>query len=383
MVMADRTFHSLVRDRYLNPAWFDREMAAIHHRQWLYGCHLTEIPVTGSFVVRNVAPYESLVIVRLAEEAVRAFFNVCRHRGSRICDEAAGTVRHLRCPYHKWTYGLDGQLLRAPHIADGDGFSYSELGLDQAHVEIWGGHVFVNLDTGTPAPLGPQLDAAAPALSRFQPARTKVAVRRTYPIAANWKLVMENFWECYHCATGHPEFCFAADVAALNDSDFTDVADPGSDVALVIEGPLPLKPTMRTLSMDGSLVCNRLLGNFSVAPRAGETGATAGFLLRHCTAATYFEDHAIILDFQPVAPTRTELVMRWLVHEDAVEGRDYKVERLVAVFDITNRQDCELSERNQAGVQSVRYRPGPNSFAHEAGIHEFHRFCDQCLAATD
>jgi Rieske 2Fe-2S family protein len=140
---------------------------------------------------------------------------------------------------------------------------------------------------------------------------------------------------------------------------------------------------MHTLSMDGAAVCDRALGDFSSDPGISGKGATAGFLLRHCTAVTYFEDHAIILDFQPVNVRRTDLVMRWLVHHDALEGHDYRVDRLIEVFDITNGQDRELSERNQAGVQSFRYRPGPNSFATESGVHEFHRFCDQCLSVVD
>jgi glycine betaine catabolism A len=258
-----------------------------------------------------------------------------------------------------------------------------DYGLDRAHVEVWNGHVFINLDPGCPSPLGPQLQAAAPDLVDFEPLRMKVAARRIYPIEANWKLVMENFWECYHCPTGHPEFCFAADVAQLNESDFGDLAPPGQEIPLVIEGPLPLKPMMRTLSVDGSPVCSHPLGQFPVLSPSHSRAATTGFLIRHCTAATYFEDHAILLDFQPVEVSRTDLVMRWLVRDDAVEGRDYEVERLIALWDVTNRQDRDLSERNQAGVRSSRYRPGPNSIDHEPGVYEFHRFCEERLAAGE
>ena len=382
MIGTYQTFRSLERERYVSPAWFEREMSAIHGRCWLYGCHLSEIPGPGSFVLRAVPPNESIIIVHGSDGKVRALFNVCRHRGSRICDDVAGTVGRLRCPYHNWTYGLDGTLLVAPQARDGDNFSYFDYGLDQAHVEVWKGHVFINLGPGTPEALAPRLGAAAPDLEAFQPTRHKVAARRTYSIAANWKLVMENFWECYHCPTGHREFCFAADVAGLNESDFGDLAGPGEEVPLVIEGPLPLKPGMRTLSVDGAPVCNRALGDFHRDPDANSRAATTGFLLRHCTAATYFEDHAFILDFQPIDVARTDLVTRWLVHEDAIEGRDYEVERLIEVFDITNRQDVALSERNQAGVRSSHYRPGPNSMANEAGVHEFLRFCEQRLAAA-
>jgi len=371
----------LSRNSYMSPAQFQHELLAIHHVSWLYGCHASEVGLPGEFVTRQVGRDDSIIIVRGEDGQVRAFANLCRHRGSRLCHEDHGHVRRLVCPYHQWRYATDGNLLSANRMRDGIDLNFADHGLVAIAAETWGGHVFICL-SDPQAPLAPLLSAAAVGLSDYSPEATKVAARRCYPIAANWKLVMENFWECYHCAARHPEFSAIADVGGLEDTDFGTVTEPGAALSPVIGGALPLKPGFTSLTLDGRPACRRRFGRFQSEIAVSDPVQTTGFILRHSTAVTYFPDHGIVLDFQPRGVDQTLLVARWLVPADAVEGQDYVTENLVALWDITNIQDGVLAEGNAAGVRSSFYKPGPISRAHEPGIHEFHRFCAAALART-
>ena len=378
------SFAGLPRERYITQAWFDREMGAIHHRNWLYGCHLSELAAPGDFVIRRVAPYDELILVHAANGAINAFFNVCRHRGSKICIQPSGHVTRFRCPYHSWTYDLDGRLLGSQGKAFPEPPPREGVSLIPAVTEVWRGHIFFALGPDRPLAISPQLDASAPDIGLFTPERTKVAAKKHYQIHANWKLVMQNFWECYHCPSGHPEFCFAADVDALYNSDFGEVSAANAAVPPVVEGPLPLKAGMDSLTMDGRPVCRRPLGSFGLPDVSAVTSPrTAGIILRYSTALTYFADYGICLDFQPISIDQTRLVTRWFVDEDAQEGLDYRVPELMQLWDITNEQDGVFAELNHAGVMSTRYVPGPHSLRLEPGILGFLQFCEQEIGRSN
>ena len=192
---------------YRDPEIFRRDMARVVARAWLYVAHVSEIPERGGFLLYDVGE-ESIILVRGSDGEVRAFFNVCRHRGSRICLDRRGKVgQALTCPYHAWVYDLEGRLVRARGM--GEDFDKSAFGLHPCQVRVAHGLIFVCLaEAGDPGvadfdDVAGDLDACA---APYRITDTRIAHREVYPTCANWKLVVDNFRECYHCAPAHPEY---------------------------------------------------------------------------------------------------------------------------------------------------------------------------------
>ena len=205
-------FTTLPRAYYVDPAIHEREIERIFHRQWRFFCLSGEVAERGAYQVQEVSG-EQVIVVRGDEGGLHAHLNVCRHRGHAVCAARAGTTRAFICPYHRWAFGLDGRLLTAPSMGDHEVIDYDAWGLHRVHVAEWHGLVFVNLDPGEPEPLLPALDADGGDLLVIGPERLRVAADRTYEIAANWKVLLENYLECYHCVGNHPELCATLDLA--------------------------------------------------------------------------------------------------------------------------------------------------------------------------
>jgi phenylpropionate dioxygenase-like ring-hydroxylating dioxygenase large terminal subunit len=354
-------FTGLPREYYVSPEIFDRELDEVWARQWLYFGHLSQIPRPGDYLVRELAG-ESVVVVRSQDGAVGGFLNVCRHRGYRFCDRGTGHAKHFVCPYHRWSYDIDGRLLGAPTMRDGEYFDYGDWGLQRVHCELWRGFVFICLGESPPLPLLPTLEECGADLARLSLEAMKEAHAVTYEVACNWKILMENYLECYHCTANHPEFCTAADLRLIYDR----IAQSQAAPVVEITGGVPSSPGHRTLSPDGQLVCTKLLSHEAELP----DGFGAGVRLQPAVSALLFHiDHGVVHEIRPLSPTRTEFINRWFVHEDAQPGRDYELSRLTAVWDITNQQDKALCERTQPGVESRRFIPGPNSVTREPSIH--------------
>src|SRR5688500_6089380 len=188
---------------YVDSQWFDAEMERVFATMWLAAGRAAELDRAGAFICREVAG-ASVLIVRGTDGSIRAFHNVCRHRGTRLCIEDHGTLKgSIQCPYHAWTYGLDGRLLSAPQMDGVDGFDRSEYALRAVACDEWDGHIFINLSANA-TPLGDQL-ADLPA--RFAPWRMQElrrAHRIEYDVKTNWKLVVQNYNECLHCPIIHP-----------------------------------------------------------------------------------------------------------------------------------------------------------------------------------
>ena len=355
-------FTSLPRDYYVSEEIFEAELDLVFARQWLHVGHASQIPAPGDFFACSVGP-ESLLIVRDAEGEVRSFFNVCRHRGAQLCESGTvGQQKAFVCPYHRWSYGLDGRLLGAPGSRDGVDFDFAGWGLHEARCATYFGSIYVYLDED--AAQAPAFhDAVAPLvdeeqLARVQAHRIELAHQVRYEVRANWKLVLENNCECYHCAGAHPSLGVSCDYSGFFAPRDSDLEGFNAD-----KGYFPLREGMQTFSMDGRWVSRKPLG-------AGfEAGFSAGFILVPMFAASvYFADHGVHLDVFPIDKDTTEIVCQWYVHEDAVEGEDYEVDRLIGVFDVTNREDVALAELTQRGVRSRRFVPGPNSPTRESFV---------------
>lgn len=358
---------SLTRERYVSDEAFADDMDTLFSRSWLYAGHVSQIPAPGDYLLFELGD-ESVIVVRGEEGRIHAHFNVCRHRGSRICDAPSGSTRRLVCPYHQWVYALDGRLTGAPRM-DAT-FDPSAHGLRPVGVVTWHGSVFVNLFGEDTPPVDELLADREADVRRYRLQDAKVARTIVYDVAANWKLIMENELECYHCSVSHRELCRVIDLEGF-------LRSGGHEARL--------RPGMRSLTTDGELVSRRLLGVFGEGAPLDDPHATdwCGWSVFPGTFAIVFPDHEIVFAFAPVAPLRTRVTCQWLVAGDAVEGVDYDADRVAELWDVTNRQDWELCERNQRGVLSRTYVPGPHSLDGEAGIQRFLTQYREALALGD
>lgn len=373
---------SLDREFYGDPDFHALDLEHVFYREWLFVGHDCELPKAGSYLTVQVGAYPVLV-VRDAAGSIRAFHNSCRHRGSRICSAAKGTAAKLVCPYHQWTYELDGRLLFARDM--GAGFDASRYGLKPVHCESVGGYVFVCVADEAPdfAPLRRHVE---PSLAPHRLAEAKVAFETTIVEKANWKLVWENNRECYHCAGSHPELCRtfpeaptvggvvgAADDPAIA-AHWTRCEAAGLPSAFRISEDgqyrttrMPLLRDAVSYTMSGREAVKRPLSDAVREPKIGS------LLLFHfpTTWNHVLGDHALSFRVLPIGPQETQLTTKWLVHKDAVEGVDYTIDELTRVWLATNDQDRRIVEENQLGVNSPAYEPGPYSPAHENGVSQF------------
>jgi phenylpropionate dioxygenase-like ring-hydroxylating dioxygenase large terminal subunit len=361
---------------YTDPKIFALDLAAIFEREWIFVCATCEIPQPGSFVTVTIG-HSPIIVLRDRAGDIRAFFNTCRHRGSRLCDAARGHAPALICPYHRWTYRLDGSLAHAKHMpAD---FDLSAFPLLPVHVRTMGGTVYVSL-ADEPPDFAPYAAALAGPLLPHRLETAKVAYEADLVEHGNWKMVMENSRECYHCATGHGELMRTF----LDVYDFANPAEAeaiqaywrtweaiGHD-ARIAEGPhyravrLPLTSGAQSITMDGQPAVSRPLGD---APR--DAFGSLRWVHYPSTFNHCLNDYTVLVRMLPLGPEETLVTTKWLVDAEAVEGRDYDLDTLLKVWTVTNDQDKALVERNQIGVRSSGYRPGPYSPSLEAGVVKF------------
>jgi Rieske 2Fe-2S family protein len=383
LIRAHRPGLSLTQPFYTDPAIFARDMERVFARQWLFVGHVSRVRNPVDYFLFTIGS-ESIIVIRGKNGEIHALFNVCRHRGSRVCLEPQGNKRTLVCPYHAWTYATDGSLLSAPAMPDG--FDRAEFGLRRCHVRVVEGLIFVCMNEKPP-----EHEAAFRDWERFlKPhglADAKIATSMIWQVDANWKLVVENFGECYHCGPAHPEYCSVM-AHALPDThrakshveEYDSLTKQWESKAKALGNltgrvptngeanhvcvRIPIREGYLTQSQDGQPVAP-LMGSF----REYDGGYTGGRFY----PANYFVaccDHVVIPRFTPLAPLRTEVEMIWLVREDAIEGKDYDVEKLTWLWRVTTDQDKKIVDDNQAGVNSMAYRPGPYSIT-EQGLTRF------------
>lgn len=361
---------------YNDPEIFAADLDAIFHRHWLFAAASCELREAGDFVTFSIGP-TPILLVRDQGGMLRGFFNTCRHRGARIVDAARGKLRNITCPYHRWTYAMSGELTYAAAMPDN--FDRGEFPLRQVHVRELAGTVYVCL-ADEPPDFAAYSDATTPQLAPHGLAEAKVAVEVDLIEYGNWKLVMENSRECYHCATGHRDLMRTF----LDIYDFRNPAntqpiieywkawDSAGLPSGVAEGPdfranrLPLINDAKSITMDGELACKKPLG---VGPR--DVYGSLRWVHYPSTFNHALGDYAALVRMLPISPQETLVTTKFLVHRDAVEGVDYDIEHLTRVWNTTNAEDKALVERNQAGVNSFGYVPGPYSHELEAGITKF------------
>ncbi|BBZ36905.1 aromatic ring-hydroxylating oxygenase subunit alpha [Mycolicibacterium confluentis] len=359
----DEIVTSLPQRYYTSAEQFTEDVEKIWKRQWLYAGHVSQVKSPGDFFTFTILN-ESLIIIRTRDNEILALHNVCRHRGMRMC-EGSGRARRIVCPYHSWSYGTEGELLAASPQQSGLDLDFDQLGLHRAQVSVWQGLIFVNF---SPEPLREVEDMVGPegtaAMARLEPEKMKVIHSHVYPTRANWKLLLENGVECYHCPTVHHEFCKVLDPSAM-----TGYYAEDYNASLVQELVIPLQYGKDSLTLSGNVASKKLLGDFGRGTPIPPDYSGTGFMTQPgYTWGDFHPDHAMIATCYPTGPTSSEFAAYWLVHEDAVEGVDFEVEDVIGLWATTHPQDAMTLERQQAGIESSAYIPGPYSASAEPAI---------------
>jgi Rieske 2Fe-2S family protein len=379
---------------YTDPAVFQRDRKHIFDRQWLMAGHIAQIPNRGDYFLFDYAG-DNIIVIRGPDDTVHAHFNVCRHRGGRVLLEPTGNAASMTCTYHGWNYAQDGSLRVAPRMAED--FDPGCFGLRGCAVTLLEGLIFI-CPAKEQAPKFEEVhEGLAPFLQLHGCATASIAVRRVFPVAANWKLVTENYLECYHCKPAHPEYCVveakadiyadgsAAGIAAYEKRErewlpmatergtflpeYNSVAnsDPGK-VYFGAAYRAPLRDSHLTGSKGGQPVAP-LLEGFSEYDW-GETSVSAG----PCSYMLAYNDYMTFFQFVPRDATHTDMIVTWLVAGDAVAGRDYDPEAVSWLWDVTSVQDKTIIENNAAGIATPAYTPGPPSLLEDdvVGFREWY-----------
>jgi Rieske 2Fe-2S family protein len=393
----------LPRDFYAAEELYAAEVRRVWESGWLFAGFAFEIPDPGDFLTLSVDT-TPLVVIRDDAGEVRAFHNVCRHRGSQICRTDHGHARALVCPYHSWTYSRRGELV-ACHGMHGD-VDKSKLGLKPVHAEVVAGLVYVSLSDAPPAFQGfRQRFESAGAPQGFD--RARIAKSIEYDVDANWKLVWENNRECYHCTPRHPQYVksnfdvhdeerapeairqrIAAALARIRSKwevPGDGVAHPKGGLATFPDPDHGLWYTCNRTALAEGFATESLDGR-RVAPLMGDyQDADVGVLRMRSLPNFWLHascDHAVVTRMLPAGLRRTRMKSYWLVHRDAREGADYALDRLLPFWNLTNEQDWEICKWQQKGVESTAYEPGPLSRDKEYNVDAFIRWYLKAMASA-
>jgi glycine betaine catabolism A len=362
-----RPGHSLPQALYTSQEAFEFDMLAIYGQSWLMVGLECELPKTGSYVSMMIGKWP-VIIIRDKSGTIRAFHNSCRHRGSMICVVGSGTSPKLVCPYHRWTYDLDGSLFAANRMADD--FVKTNHGLKPVALKNVDGALFICL-SDTPPPFDDFGDKLAAYIAPHKIENAKLAHQSVLVEHANWKLVMENARECYHCGTGHSALAktFPVDMSRHFDSGedernrkFEARMDAAELPHKAVEGHwwqvarFALNEGCVSISKDGRHLSQKLMCDVNGGDIGSMRFALDPHCFVHCTA-----DGVFMFSAMPVGPNETHVYSKWYVYKDAVEGVDYDLPSLTDLWTETNLEDKQLAENNQMGVNSLGYTPGPYS----------------------
>jgi Rieske 2Fe-2S family protein len=333
---------SLAQRYFVSPEVFAEEQDRVFSKQWALVGHQNQIAEPGDYFVTKIAS-ESLIIVRDKGGEVHGFYNVCRHRGTRLREDKKGHLSAIQCPYHAWTYGLDGRLIGAPHMDQVPDFDKADYSLHAVNLAFWEGLIFVNL-ADSPTPLEEWFAPLNGKFSHWNLPKLRAAKRIEYDVKANWKLMFENYSECYHCPGVHPMLSKVSPYdSAEND---------------LTEGPF-LGGFMKInkgagLTMSGR-ACALPVGKIENLQEVFYYSIFPNMLL------SLHPEYVMVHQLWPQSPERTFVLCDWFFHPDAFNRSDFKPEDAIEFWDMTNRQDWHVCELSQQGIASRAYEPGPYS----------------------
>ena len=378
--------HSLSRELYHDADVYQQDLEQIWYKDWIFAGHSFEVPKAGNYLTLQIGSYP-VVIVRDNSGDVRAFHNSCRHRGSRLCTESKGKIAKLVCPYHRWTYDLDGKLKFAANM--GEQFNPDEHGLLPVYCELVNSYIYICVAQDAPD-FEPFRRDVSPFISPHNLEDCKVAFEFNLIEKGNWKLVFENNRECYHCDGSHPELLNSflenlsvAGVAGTEDPELLahwDRCEKAGLPSRLVMDPngryrmtrIPLYKNAVSYTMNGKPAVNGRLDN------TDEQNIGALLYFNYPSTWNHFlGDHALSFRILPLCSGETLVTTKWLVHKDAQEGVDYDLDNLTKVWLATNEQDRQLVEESFQGNGSPSYIPGPYSDIAENGVCQFiDWYCD-------
>ncbi len=346
---------TLPASAYTSNALFQQEMELLFQTDWLCVARETELPTAGSYITRQIG-CESVLIVRDQQQQIRAHFNICRHRGTRLCEGVAGKLgRTIQCSYHAWTYALTGELLGVPDEHQLEAFDRGDYGLHPAACHVWGGFVWLSLARQPP----PFVESHAAIIPRCNPWKLDSLVRlgqREYQVQANWKLIVQNYSECYHCAPVHPTLVKLSSPNS-GGNDLVDGAIQG--------GFMEIGSPAGSLTTDGQRCAIQILH-----PDSQHLQRVYYYVLFPNMMIALLPDYVMVHTLWPQSANSTVVECQWLFHPSmSDDGADsvnrpssrFDPQRGIAFWDRVNLEDWHVSELTQQGVQSSRYEPGPYS----------------------
>jgi glycine betaine catabolism A len=352
---------------FVSPEVFAEEQERIFSKQWVLVGHQSQIGKAGDYFTGPPSSdygvtRESLIIVRDKDGEIRGFYNVCRHRGTRLREDQGGHLSKIQCPYHAWTYGLDGRLLGAPHMDDVPGFDKADYSLNAVNLGLFEGFIFVNL-SDSPTPLEEWFAPLAGKFSHWNLPKLRSAKRIEYDVRANWKLIFENYSECYHCPGVHPTL---AKLTPYDSAENDLAAGP------FLGGFMPITKG-KSLTMSGN-ACALPVGD----PPSLSYGA-AGIKTQKKEHEQEFgervfyysifpnmllsmhPDYVMVHQLWPQSPERTLILCDWFFHPEAFARPEFRPNDAIEFWDMTNKQDWHVCELSQQGIASRAYQPGPYS----------------------
>lgn len=325
---------------------YQEEVEKIFYKFWIYACREEEIPSVGDYKLVQVED-ESIILVRDKANNIKALFNVCSHRGTQLCTEPTGNFKgkSIQCPYHAWTYALDGKLLGAPLMQEGDGFQKDECGLHRAKVHIWEGFVFINLDEN-PAIFEVQMEALIGKFSDWKIGELRIAKNIKYELNCNWKLILQNYQECYHCPGVHPLLTKLTPVRS---------ARHDHSKGAVIGGYMDLTKERGSMTMNGEA---------AAPPICDVTGNDLQRIYYYSLfpnmLLTPHPDFVMYHHIMPLGPEKIINDCYWLFRPEVINDPKAQagIESAVEFWDMTNKQDWTVCEQMQRGTKSSRFTRG-------------------------
>lgn len=360
---------------YYDPDHYARELDAIWYREWVCVGRREQLSGPGSFFLAKIGT-QQVIITLDANCTLRAFHNTCRHRGSVLCTSDSGRFRNGRivCPYHAWTYALDGTLAATPNRIETDDFRHDDFSLYDVRIGTWGGFIFVNLGEDESRTLAVFLGDEADAVAEWPLEALRVVHEERSIIACNWKIFWENYSECYHCPRLHPELCKIVPVYRQGVLGLADL--PGWQPENAEDDGRPrVREGSTTWTLDGESALPRIEGPTAASLQAGMCFASftaSMFIVAH-------PDYVRTVCMLPRGPECVELVVSWLLMPGVAEQHPDQLDKLLALGRLVVAQDATACALNQQGVKSKAHRHGvlvPQEWA----VHEFHEWLRQRLA---
>jgi Rieske 2Fe-2S family protein len=325
---------------------YKEEIRKIFYKFWIYACRAEDISMPGDYKIINVED-ESIILVRDKSGRINALFNVCSHRGTQLCHASEGNFKskNIQCPYHAWTYNLAGELISAPLMKEGHGFEKKKCALPKAGIYEWEGFVFINLSKN-PIPFKEQMEVLIGKFSDWNMRELRVAKHIRYELSCNWKLILQNYQECYHCPGVHP---------LLSELTPFQSAQHDASKGAVIGGFMDIIKKRGSMTMDGEAaappICNvsgddlQRVYYYSIYPNLLLTPHPDFVMFHHIT---------------PLGPDKITNDCFWLFHPDVLNDPDAQkgVQSAIDFWDLTNRQDWQVCEQMQKGTKSKRFKRG-------------------------